>query len=115
MQGKLNTLVTLLSENEAPPLVNEPLEELTGKHVKNLLNNNPIVYLDRRILKYRWSKIDDAFNSDKLIEFLEALTKDSGRKGFLILDNLRVHHGKPVKAWTADQLRKDRVILFAQL
>ncbi|RFC38111.1 MAG: DDE superfamily endonuclease [Candidatus Nitrotoga sp. CP45] len=52
--------------------------------------------------KTRWMIIDEAFNSDKLIEFLEALVKDTGRKVFLILDNLRVHRSKPVKAWAAE-------------
>lgn len=60
--------------------------------------------------KTRWMIIDEAFNSDKLIEFLEALTKDAGRKVFLILDNLRVHHSKPVKAWVEE--RKDQIELF---
>ena len=50
------------------------------------------------------------FNADKLIEFLGALTKDTGRKMFLILDNLRVHHSKPVKAWVEE--RKDKIELF---
>lgn len=40
--------------------------------------------------KARWMIIDEAFNSDKLIEFLEALIKDAEKKVFLILDNLRV-------------------------
>jgi len=53
--------------------------------------------------KARWMIIDEAFNSDKLIEFLQALIKDAGKKVFLILDNLRVHHSKPVKAWLADR------------
>lgn len=48
--------------------------------------------------KTRWMIIDEAFNADRLIEFLEALSKDAGRKVFVILDNLRVHHSKPVKA-----------------
>ena len=52
--------------------------------------------------KARWMIIDEALNSDKLIEFLEALIKDADKKVFLILDNLRVHHSKPVKAWVAD-------------
>jgi transposase len=52
--------------------------------------------------KTRWMIIDEAFNSDKLIELLENLIKDAGRKVFLILDNLRVHHSKPVKAWLAE-------------
>jgi transposase len=51
----------------------------------------------------RWMIIDDAFNSDRLIEFLEALIKDAGKKVFLILDNLRVHHSKHVKAWVAER------------
>ena len=57
--------------------------------------------------KARWMIIDEAFNSDKLIEFLQALIKDANRKVFLILDNLRVHHSKPVKAW----LKKNREMI----
>ena len=34
--------------------------------------------------KTRWMIIDEAFNADKLIEFLDALIKDSGKKVFLI-------------------------------
>lgn len=53
--------------------------------------------------KTRWMIIDEAFNADRLIEFLDALIKDAKRKVFLILDNLRVHHSKPVKAWLAER------------
>ncbi len=60
--------------------------------------------------KTRWMIIDEAFNADRLIEFLEALVKDAGKKVFLILDNLRVHHSKPVKAWLAE--RQDQIELF---
>jgi len=60
--------------------------------------------------KTRWMIIDEAFNADRLIEFLDALIKDAGRKVFLILDNLRVHHSKPVKAWVAE--REDKIELF---
>lgn len=60
--------------------------------------------------KARWMIIDDSFDSNKLIEFLEALIKDADRKVFLILDNLRVHHSKPVKAWVAE--RADKIELF---
>ena len=60
--------------------------------------------------KTRWMIVDDAFNSDKLIEFLAALVKDTDKKIFLILDNLRVHHSKPVKAWLADH--KDQIEVF---
>jgi len=51
--------------------------------------------------KARWMIIDGAFNHERLIDFFEALVADAGRKVFLILDNLGVHHCKPVKAWLA--------------
>ena len=51
--------------------------------------------------KARWMIIDGAFNHERLIECFEALVADAGRKVFLILDNLGVHHCKPVKAWLA--------------
>lgn len=60
--------------------------------------------------KTRWMIIDEAFDADKLIEFLQALIKDAGKKVFLILDNLRVHHSKLVKAWVGE--RKDQIELF---
>lgn len=60
--------------------------------------------------KTRWMIIDEAFNAENLIEFLGALIKDSKRKVFLILDNLRVHHSKLVKAWVAE--RSSRIELF---
>ena len=60
--------------------------------------------------KARWMIIDDAFDSEKLIEFLQALIKDAGKKVFLILDNLRVHHSKIVKAWVAERI--DQIELF---
>ena len=55
--------------------------------------------------KASWMIIDGAFNHEKLIEFFKALVVDGKRaskKVFLILDNLGVHHCKPVKAWLAE-------------
>jgi transposase len=60
--------------------------------------------------KARWMIVDEAFDADKLIEFLQALVKDAGRKVFLVLDNLRVHHSKLVKAWVAEH--SDQIELF---
>ena len=60
--------------------------------------------------KARWMIIDEAFDSEKLIEFLQALIKDAGKKVFLILDNLRVHHSKVVKSWVA--ARVEQIELF---
>jgi len=60
--------------------------------------------------KAHWMIVEDNFDAAKLIEFLEALIKDAVRKIFLILDNLRVHHSKLVKAWLEE--RKDRIEVF---
>jgi transposase len=60
--------------------------------------------------KARWMIIDEAFDAEKLIEFLQALIKNASKKVFLVLDNLRVHSSKLVKAWVA--VRKDQIELF---
>lgn len=63
--------------------------------------------------KASWMIIDGNFNHEKLIEFFEALISDgqrAGKKIFLILDNLGVHHCKPVKAWLAEH--KDQIEVF---
>jgi transposase len=60
--------------------------------------------------KARWMIIDENVNADKLIAFLAALIKDAKKKVFLILDNLRVHHSKPVKAWLEEHKVKIAVI-----
>ena len=51
----------------------------------------------------------DSINQQKLIEFLERLIKDVQRKVYMILDNLKVHHGKLVADW-AEQ-HKDHIRL----
>lgn len=48
----------------------------------------------------RWMVYKGALDAVLLIKFLERLVRSMrGRKVYLILDNLRVHHSKPVKAW----------------
>ena len=47
----------------------------------------------------RWKIFAGALNADILIDFLRRLIKGASKKILLILDNLRVHHCKPVKAW----------------
>jgi len=41
----------------------------------------------------------DTMNAKTLIRFLRRLIKDVGRKLFLVVDNLRVHHSKLVHEW----------------
>jgi transposase len=58
----------------------------------------------------RWKIFAGALNADILIDFLRRLVKGQDRKLFLILDNLRVHHAKPVKAWLA--AHKEQIEVF---
>lgn len=64
--------------------------------------------------KASWMIVDGAFNHARLIEFFEALVAEgrkSRHKVFLILDNLGVHHCKPVKAWLAEH-RNDIEVFY---
>lgn len=60
--------------------------------------------------KVRFMTYGGAMNSAVLIRFLGRLVKDAGRKVFLILDNLKVHHSKPVHAWLAEH--RDEIEVF---
>jgi len=40
------------------------------------------------------------------------LVSDSFRKVFLIVDNLRVHHSRPVEAWLSRKDVADKIELF---
>lgn len=59
----------------------------------------------RRFMRYR-----NTLTAEVLIQFLERLIREAGRKVFLILDNLRVHHSRKVWDWLADEL--DHIELF---
>lgn len=58
-----------------------------------------------RFMMYR-----NTLTAEVLIQFLERLLREAGRKVFLILDNLRGHHSRKVRDWLADEL--DRIDLF---
>jgi hypothetical protein len=60
--------------------------------------------------KLRFMLYDDSMNGKRLIEFMKRLVKDAGRKVMLILDNLRVHHCKPVKEWLSKNI--DNIEVF---
>lgn len=52
----------------------------------------------------------DSMNQQRLIQFMQRLIRRSERKVFLILDNLKVHHGKLVSVWL--ERHKERIELF---
>jgi transposase len=49
----------------------------------------------------RFMLYEGALNATLFIGFLRRLIKDAAQKVVLIVDNLRVHHAKPVQAWVA--------------
>lgn len=58
----------------------------------------------------RFMTYKGGMNSTLFISFLKRLVKNSRRKIYLIVDNLRVHHSKIVKKWV--QENKSKIALF---
>ena len=60
--------------------------------------------------KLRFMLYKSNMNSDLLIDFMRRLVRDTPKKVFLILDHLRVHHSKKVRAWL--EKHKDEIVVF---
>jgi transposase len=60
--------------------------------------------------KLRFMIYDGALNAAIFLMFLRRLVRDTDRKLFVIVDNLRVHHAKVVVAWLA--ANAERIELF---
>jgi transposase len=60
--------------------------------------------------KVRFMIFEGTMTQQRLIDFMRRMVRDVTSKVFLILDNLKVHHGKKVKAWI--EKHKDRIELF---
>ena len=58
----------------------------------------------------RFMVYEEAMNQRILIDFFKRLIAESSRKIYMILDNLRVHHGKIAAAWLEDH--KDEIEVF---
>ena len=82
------------------PIVNVVVKKSHVSMISAITNQGKV-----RFMMYR-----DAMNSELLIKFMSRLIKDAGRKVFLILDNLRVHHGNNVKQWLGEH--KDQIEVF---
>lgn len=59
--------------------------------------------------KVRFMVYQETMTAKLLIKFMNKLIKDADRKVFLILDNLRVHHARKVRAWLEEQKGKIEV------
>ena len=60
--------------------------------------------------KSMFALYDEAINTERFLDFLQRVIDSSDRKVYMILDNLRVHHAKVVKAWVEEH--NDRIELF---
>jgi len=61
--------------------------------------------------KVRFMIYKETMSAQVLITFLKQLIKGAGRKIFLVLDNLRVHHAKLVKEWV-DKHRQEIELFY---
>ena len=53
-----------------------------------------------------WMALKNAMNADLFITFLKRLIHGKKRKVILIVDNLRAHHSKKVKAWLSENTER---------
>jgi transposase len=60
--------------------------------------------------KMRFMMFREAMNAALLTKFMGRLIKDTGRKVFLILDNLPAHHSKKVRRWLEEH--KEQIEIF---
>ena len=60
--------------------------------------------------KVRYMLYEDSMDQQRLITFLGHMLRASKQKIFLILDNLKVHHGNVVAEWVSR--RRDKIELF---
>ena len=60
----------------------------------------------------RFMLYQETMNQQRLIRFMARLVRASERKVFLILDNLKVHHGKLVTAWLEKYAEKIEVFFL---
>jgi transposase len=63
---------------------------------------------NRGLMRFRL--YEGALNIEIFIDFMKRLIKDAKRRVFFIVDNLRVHHAKKVRAWLAQH--EDEIEVF---
>jgi len=82
-----------------------PVRERKGK--KEKIN---MISTVTKLGKIRFMFYEGSMDYKLLIKFMRRLIKDTNKKVYLILDNLRVHHAKKVKEWVAKY--SERIELF---
>lgn len=62
--------------------------------------------------KMQWMALKEAINAESFIKFLKQLIKHRKRKIYLVVDNLRVHHSWPVKAWLEEHAHRIELVFL---
>ncbi len=60
--------------------------------------------------KSMFALYDESINVDRFIDFMQRVIDSNDKKVYLIVDNLRVHHAKLVKAWIEEH--KEKIAIF---
>ncbi len=61
--------------------------------------------------KRQWVNMISAVSSQDNVRFMERLIRASKQKAFLILDNLKIRHGRLAASWLEN--RKDKIEVFS--
>jgi len=61
--------------------------------------------------KFAFMVYEQTMNVGRLIKFLVRLWKSAGKKIFVIMDNLRVHHAKILQNWLSKEKIKERIVV----
>ena len=82
------------------PVIPRPAKRFTQSMISSVTNQG----------RLRFMICDGALNTATFLMFLRRLIKDTDRKLFVIVDNLRVHRARAVTVWVAEHA--DRIALF---
>jgi transposase len=82
------------------PVLPRPAKRVSRSMVSSLTNRGTL----------RFMVYDGALNAATFLVFLHRLVKGTGRKLFVIVDNLRVHRARQVRAWV--RANAERIELF---
>jgi transposase len=86
-----------------------PVLSVTGNSKKTRINMISSITNQGLV---RFMLYEDKMNSTLFIRFMSRLTRDSDKKVFLIVYNLRAHHGHAVKKWLSMEDREKQIELF---
>lgn len=86
-----------------------PVVRLSGNSQRTRIN---MISAITKQGKVRFMLYEEKMTAAVFIKFLARLLHDSLRKVFLIVDNLKVHHCKSVKAWLDKKENRNRIELF---